>query len=47
MLFGRSFHNLGLFPKFEIGRKIVKNQELTSLPFSQIFRPQNLSQILV
>ena len=36
MLFGRNFHILGLFRKFEIGRKIVKNHELTRLLFGVI-----------
>ena len=29
MLFGRKFRILGLFPKFEIGQKIVKNLGLS------------------
>ena len=45
MLFGRNFRILGLFPKVEIGRKIVENHGLTPLPFGEIFRPKNLSEI--
>ena len=37
MLFGGNFHVLGLFRKFEIGRKIVKNHGLTPLLFGEIF----------
>ena len=47
MLFGRSFHNFGLFRKFEIGPKIIKNHRLTPLVSGENFRPQNVSQILV
>ena len=39
MLFGRIFHILVLFPKFEISRKIVKNPGLTPLLFGEIIRP--------
>ena len=46
MLFGLNFHILGLFRKFEIGRKTVKNRGLTPLLFGKIFRPQKLSQKL-
>ena len=46
MLFGPNFHISALFRRFEIGRKIVKNQRLTPLLFGEIFRPQKLSQIL-
>ena len=45
MLFGSNFHIFGLFRKFKIGRKIVKNHELTPLLFGDIFRPQKLYQI--
>ena len=36
MLFGRNFEILGLFRKFEIGRKIVKNHGLTPVLFGEI-----------
>ena len=45
MLFCRNFRILGLFPKVEIARKIIKNHGLIPLLFGEIFRPQNLSQI--
>ena len=45
MLFDSNFHIFDLFRKFEIGRKIVKNHELTLLLFGEIFRPQKLPQI--
>ena len=46
-LFGLNFYILGLFGKFEIGRKIVKNHGLTPLLFGKIFPAEKLSSILV
>ena len=42
-----NFHILGLFGKFEISRKMVKNQRLTPFLIGEIFRPEKLSEILV
>ena len=36
---------LGLFRKFKIGLKIVKNYELTHLPFGEIFLTRKLTKI--
>ena len=47
MIFDPNVHILGLFRKFEVGRKIVKNHGLTPLLFGEIFRPEKSSQMLV
>ena len=43
MLFGPHFHILALFRKFEIGRKMVKNQEFTPFLFGETFGPEEFN----
>ena len=45
ILFGLNFHIFALFRKFEIDRKIVKNQRLTPLLFGEIFPSKKCSEI--
>ena len=45
MLLGLNFHIIFLFLKFEIRRKMDKNQRLTPLLFGEIFPLQKLSEI--